>query len=109
MAAATDSASAHALTLAIFGASNDSGNTRIGIVSRNMLWIANQTARLRTTPTTAAEMADMAPLRALLPRKTSTNGAPRNIHKKHGTNVTHVVSNPPNVPATSGDSAPGWR
>ena len=78
-AAATDRASAQALTLVGFGTSKANGKSRTSIVSRNMVWIANQTARLRITPTTAAVMADSAPLRALFPRKCSMNGAPRKI------------------------------
>src|SRR5919199_3474101 len=71
--------------------------------------MANQTARLRITPTTAAVIAESAALRALLPRIFSTYGAPRKIHRKHGVNVTQVASRPPSVPATSGFSAPGSR
>ena len=67
------------------------------------MWIANHMARLSTTPTTAAVMADMAPLRTLLPRSTSTKGAPKNIHKKHGIKVTQVVNSPPKVAAVSGE------
>src|SRR5262249_50035170 len=40
--AATDRTSAHRLTLLNLGASNDSGNRRIGSTSRNTVWIANQ-------------------------------------------------------------------
>src|SRR5712691_9799113 len=53
-AAATESASAHGSTLASFGASKASRKARTGSVSRKTVWIANQIARLRTTPTTAA-------------------------------------------------------
>src|SRR5262249_430582 len=66
-------------TVTKFGASNDNGNARTGTVSRNTLWIANQMARFKTTPTTAAVMAESAALSALLPRSISTNGAPRKI------------------------------
>src|SRR5215468_3796412 len=109
IAAAPDKASAQGSTLAKLGASNDNGNARMGIVARNRLWIANQIARLRTTPTTAAVIADIAPLSALLPRRTSTKGAPRKIHRKHGMKVTHVASNPPIVAASSGGRLPGLR
>src|SRR5262249_51354885 len=60
-------ASASQSTLAKRGASNDNGNAWTGTVSRNTLWIANQMARFKTTPTTAAVMADRAALSALLP------------------------------------------
>ena len=39
----------------------------------------------------------------------SMKGAPRNIQRKHGVNVTHVASRPPSVPATIGDIEPGSR
>jgi hypothetical protein len=48
------------------------------------------TARLRTTPTTAAVMVASAADSALLPSRVSTKGASRKIHKKHGTNVAEV-------------------
>src|SRR4051794_10282272 len=48
-------------------------------------------ARLSTTPTTAAVMAESAPFNALLPRNTSMKGAPRNIQRKQGVNVTQVL------------------
>src|SRR5690348_8010529 len=100
--AASDRTSAHRLTLLNLGASNDSGNRRTGSTSRNTVWIANQTARFRITPTTAAVIADSAPLRALLPRRDSMNGAPRKIQRNEGMNVTQVASNPPSVPASMG-------
>src|SRR5262249_33970595 len=109
IAAATESARAHGSTLTKLGASNDNGNARTGTVSRNTLWIANQMARFKTTPTTAAVMADSAALSALLPRSVSTNGAPRKIHRKQGVNVTQVASKPPSVPAIMGASGPGSR
>src|SRR6266567_3381272 len=108
-AAATESASAHGSTLASFGASKASRKARTGSVSRKTVWIANQIARFSTTPTTAAVIADRAPLSALLPRRTSMKGAPKNIQRKHGVNVTHVASRPPSVPASIGGSAPGSR
>src|SRR3984893_1052756 len=90
MAAATERARAHGSTVTKFGASNDNGNARTGTVSRNTLWIANQMARFKTTPTTAAVMAESAALSALLPRSFSMNGAPRKIQRKQGVNVTQV-------------------
>src|ERR1700730_10425260 len=70
-----------------------------------MVCSANQIARLRTTPTTAAVIVESAALTALLSRRTSTNGAPRKIQRKHGMKVTQVASNPPSVPASIGESA----
>jgi hypothetical protein len=52
-AAATDRASAHGSTLERTGASNDKPKLWTGMVARNSVWIANQIARLRMTPTTA--------------------------------------------------------
>src|SRR5918993_43076 len=80
-----------------------------GRTSRNTVWIANQIARLRTTPTTAAVIAESAPASALLPRMTSMNGAPRKIQRKHGMKVTQVASSPPSTPAVIGESVPGSR
>src|SRR5256885_16560126 len=76
MAAATERARAHGSTVTKFGASNDNGNARTGTVSRNTLWIANQMARFKTTPTTAAVMAESPALSALLPRIFPVQGAP---------------------------------
>ena len=73
------------------------------------MWIANQIARFKITPTTAAVMAESAALSALLPRSFSTNGAPRKIQRKHGVKVTQVASRPPSVPASMGESGPGSR
>src|SRR5215204_5989652 len=84
-------------------------NPRIGCTARKIEWMANQIARLRMTPTTAAVIADNAALSALFPRSCSTKGAPRKIHRKHGVNVTQVASRPPRVPAASGESPPGSR
>src|SRR5215210_9168428 len=98
--AATDSRSAHGLMLVRTGASKAKGPHATGRTSAKMVWIANQIARFRTTPTTAAVIADRAPASGLLPRSVSMNGAPRKIHRKHGVNVTHVARRPPSVPAT---------
>ena len=109
MAAAIESANASQSTLASRGASNANGKACTGTVSRNSEWIANQSARLSTTPTTAAVMAERAPFKALLPRSTSMNGAPRKIQRKQGVKVTQVASRPPSVPASIGESEPGSR
>ncbi|MNW05640.1 hypothetical protein D3C71_2019140 [compost metagenome] len=61
------------------------------------------------TPTTAAVMADMAPVSATLPLSFSMKGAPRKIQRKQGTKVTHVVSSAPSVAAVIGESVPGSR
>src|SRR5262249_1478417 len=98
-AAATERARAHGSTVTKFGAANDNGKGGTGPVGGNGGWIATQMARFKTTPTTAAVMADSAALSALLPRSFSTNGAPRKIHRKQGVNVTQVASKPPSVPA----------
>jgi hypothetical protein len=47
------------------------------------------------TPTTAAVMADSAALSERLPRSASMYGAPKKIHRKQGTNVTHTVTASP--------------
>src|SRR5262245_57811257 len=82
--AATDSANAQTSTLDKTGASKESRNARMGVVCRKTVCTANQIARFKITPTTAAVMADKAALSALLPRSFSTNGAPRKIHRKQG-------------------------
>jgi hypothetical protein len=107
--ATIESSSAHTRTLVSTGASKARGPQRNGRTSAKMVWTANQMARLRMTPTTAAVIAERAPLRALLPRICSMKGAPRKIHRKQGAKVTHVASSPPSVPATSGLKAPGSR
>src|SRR5215469_17976161 len=109
IAAAIDKASAQGSTLAKLGASNDNGNARIGMVSRNRLWIANQIARLRTTPTIAAVTADKAAFKLLTSRSFSANGAPKKIQRKQGTKVIQVASKPPSVPANIGGRLPGSR
>src|SRR6266404_9161985 len=84
--AATQSASAQGSTLVSTGLSKESPKACTGVTSRNTVCSANQIARLSTTPTTAAVMAESAPLSALLSRRTSMNGAPKNIQRKHGVN-----------------------
>src|SRR4051812_12552105 len=61
IAAASEMANAQPSMLAHRGASNASGPWRTGSNSRNTVWMANQTARLSTTPTTAAVIAERAP------------------------------------------------
>ena len=63
---------------------------------------ANQTVRLRITPTTAAVIAASAPERWRLRAQCSTNGAPAKIHSIEGVNVTHVVIAAPRMPAVTG-------
>src|SRR5262249_32359991 len=104
-----DSARAHGSTVTKFGASNDNGNARTGTVSWKTVWIANQIARFKITPTTAAVIAESAALSAVLPRSFSTKGAPRQIQRKQGGTVTQGASKPRNVPASMGASEPGSR
>ena len=52
---------------------------------------ANQTVRLRMTPTTAAVIAASAPVSIRLARNCSTKGAPAKIHSIEALNVTQVV------------------
>jgi hypothetical protein len=54
-----------------FGASNAKGKAYIGSTSQKIVWMANQIARLRMTPTTAAVIAVSDAVRALLPRSAS--------------------------------------
>jgi len=72
-------------------------------------YVAEHGKELRLDGGRLAVMGDSAALSALLPRRVSTNGAPRKIHRKHGVNVTHVASSPPSVPAIIGDRPPGSR
>src|SRR6202022_3438572 len=67
----------------------------------------NQTARFKTTPTTAAVTADNAVVSPSFPRSCSLGGPPRKIHKKQGTNVVQVVTKAPRVAARIGGSWPG--
>src|SRR5262245_35046658 len=100
---------AQGLRLDRTGASKAKGQVLTGIVAPKIVWIANQRARFRITPTTAAVTAESAALSRATLRSLSMKGAPRNIQRKHGVNVTQVASNPPNVPASRGDSVPGLR
>jgi len=58
IAAPTESRRAQGSTLKNFGASNAKGKACTGSTSRKIVWMANQIARLRMTPTTAAVIAD---------------------------------------------------
>src|SRR5260370_14453515 len=91
------------------GRSTEAPSQCTGACLANSTCSANHTARFRITPTTAAVMAASVAASALLPRSTSTNGAPKKIHRKQGTKVTQVVSSPPSVAASSGGNAPGAR
>src|SRR6476659_1945641 len=73
----------------------------------NRVWIANHNARFRITPTIAAVIAWRPAESRSLPRRVSTNGAPRKIHRKHGANVAQVATTAPIIPATNGSSVPG--
>src|SRR4029077_5683757 len=91
------------------GASNASGQVLTWTVAPKIVWIANQIATFRITPTTAAVTAESAAFSPATLRSLSMKGAPTNIQRKQGVNVTQVASNPPKVPANSGDSVPGLR
>ena len=78
MAAATLNANAHGSTLAGLGASKANGKKRIGTVSWNIEWMANQIARLRTTPTTAAVMADRTAFRVVADQRFDIGPAEKN-------------------------------
>src|SRR5262249_27174313 len=108
-AAAKVSAKAQGLRLDKTGATKTKGQAPICIVAPKIVWIANQRAKFRITPTTAAVTAESAAFNAATLRSLSMKGAPTNIQRKHGVNVTHVASNPPMVPASSGESVPGLR
>src|ERR1700730_1382843 len=106
MAAPIEIARAHRSTLSSLGASKVNNAVLIGTVSWKSVCTANQTARLSTTPTTAAVMAVRAALSAFTSLSLSANGAPRKIQRKHGVNVTHVASSPPSVAVNRGESDP---
>src|SRR3954453_18967944 len=88
--AAAERSRAQGSTLASSGASNDDPRLPTCQVSRKTVWMANQIAGFKQTPTTAAVIADKAPCKALLPRRASMKGAPRKMNRKHGTKVTQV-------------------
>ena len=54
-------------------------------------------------------MAVSAPESRSLPRRRSTDGAPRKIHRKLGTNVAHATTSAPATPATTGARDSGSR
>src|SRR3954468_11694618 len=91
------------------GTSTLAPNQLTGCSSPNSTCRANQTARLRITPTTAAVTAPSAAASALLARNASAKGAPKKIQRKQGVKVTQVVSSPPSVPASTGLSELGAR
>src|SRR5690242_11203642 len=108
-AAATVRIKAQRLRLDRTGASKVSGQTLTGMVTAKIVWIANQRARFRITPTTAAVIAAKAEFNAEMPRRCSMKGAPTKIQRKQGINVTQVANRPPRVPASNGDKTPGSR
>ena len=89
------------------GSSSESGPASRRTVAAKTVWMANQMARLRMTPTTAAVTAVRAAPRARLPRRPSMKGAPRKIQAKQGAKVTQVARRPPRVPARSGELPAG--
>ena len=66
----------------------------------------NHTARLRTTPTIAAVIAESAVANFTLPRNLSMCGPPRKIQRKQGVNVAQVVSNAPELRREAGADLP---
>src|SRR5262249_6656098 len=70
------------------GASKANGQVLIGIVAPKTVWIANQRAKFRITPTTAAVTAESAAFSAATLRSRSMKGAPTKIQRKQGVNVT---------------------
>src|ERR1043166_6018104 len=82
--AASDRMSAHGLMLANIGMSKPSPCQRSGTVSRKIVCNANQIARFRITPTTAAVMPASAPESGLLSRQRLVKGAPTPKHNQHG-------------------------
>src|SRR5438046_7802188 len=109
IAAATASTIEGTLTEASTGTSTLAPSHCTGCSSANSTCRANQTARFRITPTTAAVTAPSAAASALLARNASANGAPKKIQRKQGVKVTQVVSRPPSVTASTGLSDPGER
>src|SRR2546423_13700775 len=105
--AASDRMNAHGLTLAKIGMSKPRSCQRSGAVSRKIVCNANQIARLRMTPTTAAVMPASAPDNGLLSRKRSIKGAPSPIHNPHGTKDVQVARRPPQGTASSGGKETG--
>ena len=54
-------------------------------------------------------MAVSAPESRSLPRRRSTEGAPRKIQRKLGTNVAHATTRAPTTPAATGSRDAGSR
>ena len=86
-----------------------SGPARISTTDANSTCSANQTVRLRITPTTAAVTAASAPDSRWLARSCSTNGAPAKISSIGGTKVTQVVSAEPSTALVTGENGSGLR
>jgi hypothetical protein len=77
--------------------------------SGSRAWRVKITPRFRTTPTTEAVIAARAALSPALLLSRSMYGAPRNIMRSEGTNVTHVARKPPMAPANDGERPGAWR
>ena len=86
-ASAVKSAAAQSID-ASRGSSTVSGPARQTATASKITWMANQIARFRITPTTAAVTAVSAAPSARLRRSRSIHGAPSRIHAKHGAKVT---------------------
>src|SRR5262245_58335214 len=83
-AAAKVSPKAQGLRLERTGASKASGHVLTWTVAPKIVWIANQIAKFRITPTTAAVTADRAAFSPATLRSFSMKGAPTNIQRKQG-------------------------
>jgi hypothetical protein len=106
--AATARPSAEASRLATTGRSTRIGPALKWRTSWKIVRIANQTARFRMTPTTAAVMAQRTPARPVAAQPLDIGGADKDPRKR-GVKVTQVARRPPSVPARSGDIAPASR
>src|SRR3954469_12939321 len=108
-AAMTASAPAPISTAATSGTNQRNSPLDSWVTSRNTTCSANQTARLRMTPTTAAVIAASAPASGWLRRRSSMNGAPAKIQRNDGANTVQVAIAAPSTPASTGLNGAGER
>ena len=80
-------------TLPATGASRQKRSQATGCTSAKIVWMANQRARLRITPTTAAVMALRAPLGPCCLAGFQCR-EPHEDQRKHGQDVTQVATRP---------------
>ena len=85
------------------GSFNENFNQVTSFNFLNVTCIPNHIAKFKTTPTTAEVIPDKAADIRVFVRNLSIYGAPRKIHKKQGTNVTHNVTKEPSKPSVTGD------